>query len=64
MERKDSIMNQGIEKLKAKFNEDPLTTIAVCGLAVTGAAKLIDALSVAQGRRAYARQINNKIKMN
>lgn len=55
-------MKEGIEKLKRKFNEDPITTIAVCGLAITATAKLIDSLSVAQGRRAYAKQIDNKIK--
>ena len=62
MERKEILMNRGIEKLKQKFNEDPITTIAVCGLAITATAKLIDALSVAQGRRAYARQIDAKLK--
>jgi len=54
-------MKQGIEKLKRKFNEDPVTTIIVGTLAVTAAAKLIDAMSAAQGRRAYARQIDYKV---
>lgn len=45
------------EKLKKKYNENPLETIAVCALAVTAAAKLIEAMSAAQGRRAYAQQV-------
>lgn len=45
------------DKLKKKFDENPLETVAVCALAVTAAAKLIDALSAAQGRRAYSQQV-------
>lgn len=44
-------------KLKKKFDENPLETIAVCALAVTAAAKLIDSWSAATGRRAYAQQV-------
>lgn len=54
-------MHSGIEKLKQKFNEDPITFIVVASLAVASTAKLIDALSAAQGRRAYAKQINYKV---
>lgn len=54
-------MKQGIEKLKRKFNEDPLTVIAIGALAATAVAKLIDATSAAQGRHAYAKQINHKV---
>ena len=53
-------MNGWKEKLKRWFNEEPVQVIVVGTLAVGAAAKLIDALSVAQGRRAYARQINYK----
>lgn len=56
-------MNEGIEKIKRKFNEDPITVIMVASLAVASTAKLVDALSAAQGRRAYAKQIDHKIKM-
>lgn len=45
------------DKLKKKFDENPLETIAICALAVTAAAKLLDAVSAAQGRRAYAQQV-------
>jgi hypothetical protein len=47
--------NRGIDKVKEFWNEHPLETIAIGALAVTATAKLIDALSAAQGRRAYAR---------
>lgn len=50
-----------VEKLKKNFDENPLAVIAVGALAVTAAAKLVDAMSAAQGRKAYARQIDYKI---
>ena len=55
-------VKQGIEKLKQKFNEDPLVVIVVGSLAITAAAKFIDAVSSAQGRRAYAKQVNYRVK--
>lgn len=57
-------MNKGIEKIKRKFEEDPITVIIVGSLAVTAAAKMLDAMSAAQGRRAYARQIDYKVRAN
>lgn len=54
-------MNNWKTKLKKQFDENPLMVIGIGVLAVTATAKLIDALSVAQGRRAYSRQINYKI---
>lgn len=50
------------DKLKKKFEEDPVTMIVVTSLAVTAAAKLIDAVSSAQGRNAYAKQVNYRTK--
>lgn len=49
------------DKLKKQWDENPLAVIAVTGLAITAIAKLVDATSAAQGRRAYARQIDYKI---
>jgi len=49
------------DKLKAYWDENPVAVILVGAMAVTAAAKLIDAMSAAQGRRAYARQIDYKI---
>jgi hypothetical protein len=49
------------EKLKKQWDENPLGCIAIAALAATAAAKLIDSMSAAQGRKAYARQIDYKI---
>jgi len=49
------------DKLKKRFQEDPITCIIVASFAVTAVAKLIDATSAAQGRHAYAKQINYKV---
>lgn len=54
-------MNKGIDKIKRKFEEDPFTVIMVASFAAMAAAKLVDAMSVAQGRRAYARQVEYRI---
>lgn len=48
-------------KIKQQWNENPIACIAVAALAANAAAKLIDALSAAQGRSAYAKQINYKV---
>jgi hypothetical protein len=53
--------NKYVNKLKQKFEEDPITTILVGAMAVTAAAKLIDAASAAQGRRAYAKQVQYRV---
>lgn len=55
-------MNKGWDKIKRKFEEDPITVIMVGALAATAAAKLIDSLSAAQGRRAYAKQVEYRVK--
>lgn len=49
------------EKIKEEWEKDPVRLIVVSTLAVTAAAKLIDALSAAQGRRAYARQVDYRV---
>lgn len=45
------------ETLKKRVSDDPVTMILVGAAALTAAAKFIDALSAAQGRRAYAKQV-------
>jgi len=57
--RKETIM---FEKLKKQVEENPILAIGVGAAAVTAAAKLIDAITAAQGRHAYAKQINYKVK--
>lgn len=49
------------QKLKKQWDENPLAVIAVGALAVTATARLIDVMSAAQSRRAYAQQIDYKI---
>lgn len=51
-----------LDKLKQQFNENPLAAIGVGAMAVTSAAKLLDAVSAAKGRRAYAKQVNYRVK--
>lgn len=50
------------ESVRKRFEDDPITTTIVAAMALGAAAKLIDALSAAQGRRAYAKQVNYKVK--
>lgn len=54
-------MNTWKDKLKRRWNEDPVQCIVIGSFAAVAVAKLVDALSAAQGRRAYARQIDYKI---
>lgn len=50
------------DQIKKQFDENPAQTVMVAALATTALAKLIDAVSVSKGRRAYARQIDYKIR--
>lgn len=54
-------IKRGMNKIQQKFNEDPLTVIVIGSLAVGALAKLIDASSAAQGRRAYAKQVEYRV---
>lgn len=57
-------MNKIKARIKREFEENPVQTIVVFTMAVTAAAKVIDAMSAAQGRRAYAKQVNASIRRN
>lgn len=46
-------------QLKAEWNNNPIGVLAVGAMVATAAAKLIDSMSAAQGRRAYAKQVNH-----
>lgn len=50
------------EKLKREASDNPLAAIGVGAAALTAVAKLLDAASAAKSRRAYAKQINHKVK--
>ena len=51
------------DQLERHWNENPLAVIATSALALTAASKLIDAMSAAQGRRAYAKQVNHRFRL-
>ena len=48
------------EKLKKQWNENPLQCIVIGAFAATAAAKVLDSVSAAQSRHAYAQQIKFK----
>lgn len=54
------------DKLKQRWEEDPMTCIVVgafvIGTVFTAGAKLIDATSAAKGRSAYAKQVDYRVK--
>ncbi len=50
------------DRLKKEWNDNPLQVIAIGALTATAAAKLLDAMSAAQGRRAYAKQVDYRVK--
>lgn len=51
-------MHKGWQKFKQTFEEHPIEVIIVVSIAATAAAKLIEAVSASQGRRAYAQSVN------
>jgi hypothetical protein len=48
-------MTEGLNKLKRAWNDNPLAVIAVGALTMRSAARLLDALSGIQSKRAYAK---------
>jgi hypothetical protein len=50
------------ETLVKAWKDNPVAVVAAGGLAITSVAKLIDAVSSARGRRAYAKQVNYRIR--
>lgn len=57
-------MKDGFKKLKRQFDENPTAVIGVLSAAVYSTAKVIDAVSAAQGRHAYAKQVKHSVKRN
>lgn len=57
-------MKRHIDRLKYEFEQNPLLVIGVGAAAITATAKLVDALSAAQGRRAYAKQVDHRVKQS
>jgi len=50
------------DKLKKAWNDNPLLCIAIVGMTLGGAAKFIDAVSSAQSKRAYSKQVDYRVK--
>ena len=48
--------------LQQAWRDQPLEVLGVAALAATAAAKVIDSISAAQGRKAYAKQVNHSVK--
>ena len=55
------MFQRGIDKIKQKWAEDPVTVIVVGSLAIGAIAKIIDSASAAQGRHAYAKQVDYRV---
>ena len=55
------MFQKGLDKIKRKWAEDPLTVIVITSLAVTAIAKVVDSASAAQGRHAYAKQVEYRV---
>lgn len=53
---------KALDKIKDAWNNNPIGIISVGALVVTAIAKIIDAGSAAQGRRAYAKQVKYRVK--
>jgi hypothetical protein len=51
-----------LDTLRLYWKENPVAVITAGALAVTAVAKLIDAVSAARGRRAYAKQVNYRVR--
>jgi len=57
-------MEEVLKKLKQEWEENPTQMIVLGTLAAGALAKLINAVSAAQGRRAYAKSVNYRVKRN
>jgi len=50
------------EKIKQQWNENPVNLVATVSVVAASAAAVLNAVSAAQGRRAYAKQVNYRVK--
>ena len=55
-------MEKFLTKLKQQAEENPLLALGAGAAALTAASKLIDSVSAARGRQAYAKQVNYRVK--
>ena len=50
------------DKLVRQFEDQPILFMGAVGTLLVGISKFIDAAGAAQGRRAYAKQVNYRVK--
>ena len=55
-------MNEFLAKLKEQAAENPIIAIGAGAALLSAGAKLIDSVSAAKGRKAYAKQVNYRVK--
>jgi hypothetical protein len=55
-------MKEFLAKLKKQAEDNPILALGVGAGTVTAVAKLVDSVGAAQGRRAYAKQVNYRVK--
>ena len=55
-------MNGWKDKLAEAWNDNPLAFIGTGAVVASAAAAVINAMSAAKGRRAYAKQVNYRVK--
>lgn len=55
-------MEKFLNNLKTQAEANPIAALAVGAAVLTAASKFIDASGAAVGRRAYAKQVNHKVK--
>jgi hypothetical protein len=55
-------MEKFIKNLKTQAEENPYAALFVAAIVITSISRLIDASGHAAGSRAYARQVDNRIR--
>lgn len=55
-------MEKFLTKLKQQAEDNPILALGVGAAVLTAASKLIDSSGAAMGRRAYAKQVDYRIK--
>ena len=55
-------MEKFLLKLKEQAEENPLLALGAAATVITAISKLADSHSAAKGRKAYAKQVNHRVK--
>lgn len=51
-----------LDKLKQQWDENPLAVISIGAVAASAVASIINSMSAAHSRRAYAKQVNYRVR--